>query len=172
MNDGSTYPVIIRKIFGENFATGFYDKVVLQGNPDYEYNYIEIRGYKWNLTQLFAHEATHCLQYDKLGLWKSNPMAEYPAWKWEGYPEYIARQNPDQKDLAKNIGRLIKTEQTDNNGWIYFADSTGTVIPYYRDWLLMQYDIDIKKMTYMQILKDTTQEETVRQQMMDWYKIQ
>ena len=170
LNDGSIYPVIIRKILGDNFATGFYDKVTLQGNPDYNGNYIEIRGYKWNLTQVLAHEATHCFQFDKLGLWKSNPVARIPTWKWEGYPEYVARQNPDQKDLSKNIERLIKTEQTDNNGWILFADSTGAVIPYYKYWLLVQYSMDIKKMTYAQILADTTKEETVRLQMMDWYK--
>ncbi len=170
LNDGSIYPFIIRKIVGDNFATGFYDKVVLQGNPDYKNNYIEIRGYKWNLAQLLAHEATHCLQYDKMGLWKSNPIAQYPTWKWEGYPEYVARQNPDQKDLAKNIERLINTEQINNNGWIYFADSTGTVITYYKYWLLIKYEMDIKKMTYIQILKDTAQEETVRKEMMNWYK--
>lgn len=170
LNDGSAYPVAIRKLFGENFARGFYDKIVLQGNANYKDNYIEIRGYRWNLTQVLAHEATHCLQYDKLGFWKTGPFGKIPIWKDEGYPEYVARQNPDQKDLAKNIERLIITEKTDNNGWIQFADSTGSVISYYKYWLLIQYCMDIKKMTYMQILDDTTQEETVKQQMMNWYK--
>ena len=172
LNDGSKYPVLIKEIFGDCFAKGFYNKVVLEGNPDYKGNYTEIRGYKWNLTQLLAHEITHCLQFNKFGLLKSNPIAKYPTWKWEGYPEYVARQNEDQKNLAKNIDRLIKTEQTDNNGWIEFGDGTGVVISYYKWWLLTQYCMDIKKMTYQQILKDTTKEETIRQQMMEWYNSQ
>jgi hypothetical protein len=172
LNDGSLYPSLIQKFFGLTFAEGFYNKVVLHGNADYKDNFIEINGYKWNLTQALAHEAVHCLQFDKLGLWKSNPMAKIPTWKWEGYPEYVARQNPYQKDIVKNIGRLIKTEQTDNNGWIQFADSTGAVLSYYKYWLLVQYCMDIRKMTYMQILNDTAKEETVELRMMDWYKIQ
>lgn len=108
-------------------------------------------------------------QFNKRGFWKSNPVANIPSWKWEGYPEYVARQNPDQKDLVKNIDRLILTEHKDNNGWIQFADSTGVVIPYYKNWLLVQYCMNIKKMTYDQIIEDSEQEETVRQQMMTWY---
>jgi len=172
LNDGSKYPALLEKLFGECYGMGFYHNVVLEGTAHYKNNYVEIRGYRWNLTQLLAHEATHCLQYDKLGLLKSNPLAKIPHWKWEGYPEYVARQNPDQKDLRENITRLIKTEQTDNNGWILFTDSTGEVIPYYKDWLLTQYCIDIRKMTYMQILGDKSKEEVMWQQMMKWYNKQ
>lgn len=169
LNDGSKYPLLIKKLLGDCYARGFYDKVILEGDAHYRDNYIEIRNYKWNMTQLLAHELTHCYQFNKLGLWKSNPLALIPDWKWEGYPEYVARQNHHQKNLAKNIERLIQTEKTDNNGWIQFADSTGAVISYYKYWLLVQYCMDVKNMTYSQILKDTAREETVQAQMMDWY---
>ncbi len=33
----------------------------------------------------------------------------------------------------------------------------------------MQYCLDIKKMTYMQILADTTGEKAVRQEMLSWF---
>ena len=81
LNDGSKYPKLIRMLRGQAFAWGFYDKVVLQGNANFKENYVELNGYKWNLTQLLTHEVTHCLQFDKLGFWASKPIANIPNWK-------------------------------------------------------------------------------------------
>ncbi|HEY5406218.1 MAG TPA: hypothetical protein VIJ92_03985 [Ginsengibacter sp.] len=170
LNDGSKYPVLMQKILGQSFAAGFYNKVVLHGMPNYKDNYVELNGYKWNLTQLLAHEVTHCLQFDNLGFWKSSPLGKIPTWKKEGYPEYIARQNSDQTDLLKNIERLIEKQKTDKDNWgISFADSTFVGKDYYGWWLLMQYCMDIKKMTYKQVLKDTTTETEIKKEMMNWY---
>lgn len=170
LNDGSMYPAVIQRLFGRGFGWGFYNKVVLGGTVHYKENYDEINGYKWNLTQLLAHEMMHCFQFDKRGFRRSHPVAKIQHWKWEGYPEYIARQHADQKDLVQNIHRLIAAEHTDNNGWMQFLDSTGCVISYCNMWLLVQYSMDIKKMSYDQVIDDTTREETVRQQMMNWYE--
>lgn len=169
LNDGSLYPALVQSIQGKAFAYGFYDKVVLKGNTNYRENFTELNGYRWNLTQLLAHEMTHCYQFKKLGFWRSRPVANIPEWKWEGYPEYIARQNADQKSLSKNIDRLILVEKTDNNGWIQFDDSTGTVIQYYKSWLLIKYCIEIKKMSYLQIINDTSSEENITAQMLSWH---
>jgi len=166
-NDGSKYPKLIQALRGQAFAWGFYDKVVMQGTANYQDNYVELNGYKWNLTQLLAHEMTHCLQFDKLGFWKSKPVANIPNWKWEGYAEYVSRQNTEQKDLSKNIERLIAT---DKSTWeIKFGDSTIAPREYYDYWTLVQYCMDIKKMTYKQILADTTSEQAVRQEMISWF---
>ncbi|MBK6997045.1 MAG: hypothetical protein IPH31_19800 [Lewinellaceae bacterium] len=167
LNDGSEYPQIIKTIRGPAFAWGFYDKVVLQGVANYKDNYVELNGYKWNLTQLLAHEMTHCLQFYKLGFWKSKPVANIPNWKWEGYAEYVSRQNNDQKDLARNIARLIASDK--NNWEVKFEDSTIVSREYFDYWTLVQYCMDIKKMNYKQILADTTSEQTVRQEMMAWF---
>lgn len=167
LNDGSKYPKLIRTLRGQAFAWGFYDKVVMQGAANYQDNYVELNGYKWNLTQLLAHELTHCLQFDKFGFWKSKPVANIPNWKWEGYAEYVSRQNSDQKDLSENINRLIATDKS--NWEIKFADSTIAPREYYDYWTLVQYCMDIKKMNYKQILADTTNEQTVRQEMMSWF---
>ncbi len=172
LNDGSFYPTLMRWLRGAAFAWGFDDKIVLQGTADFHENYVELKGYKWNLTQLLAHEATHCLQYNKFGLWKTNPVANLPIWKVEGFPEYVARQSADQKNLAFNIARLVEIEQIDNNGWINFADHTGTVINYYKSWLLVQYCVDIKKMSYQQILSKDVEEDAIREEMMNWYRNQ
>ncbi|MEJ7830179.1 MAG: hypothetical protein WKF91_18360, partial [Segetibacter sp.] len=93
LNDGSKYPEIVATLGGRAFARGFYDKVVLFGKADFQNNFVELNRYKWNLTQLLAHEMTHCFQFDKRGFCKSKPIANIANWKWEGYPEYVARQN-------------------------------------------------------------------------------
>ncbi len=172
LNDGSLYPLLIKKIRGTAFAWGFYNKVVLQGVANYQGNYVSLNGYKWNLTQLLAHEMTHCFQYAKRGFWKSNPIAKIPAWKWEGYPEYVARKDSSQNNLSNNIHRLLKVDAINNNGWILFPDGTGTTIEYYKYWLLVQFSMDIKKMSYDRILNDRTQEKMIWVELMNWYHTQ
>jgi hypothetical protein len=170
LNDGSLYPLLMEKLRGQAFALGFYDKVVLMSNANYKDNFVELNGNKWNFTQLIAHEETHCLQFHKFGFWNSNPIAGYPNWKWEAYPEYVSRRNADQLDLTKNIVRKITQENLDKDGWaISFSDSTIAPRNYYNAWLLIQYCLDIKKMTYENLLTDTTSEQTLTTQMMKWY---
>jgi len=167
LNDGAKYPKLIKLLRGQAFAWGFYNKVVLQGITNFTDNYVELNGYKWNLTQLLAHEMTHCIQFDKLGFWKSKPIANIPNWKWEGYAEYVSRQNNDQNKLSKSIARFIAT---DKNSWaINFADGTISPREYFDYWTLVQYCMDIKKMSYQQLLADTTNEQTIRQEMMRWF---
>ena len=167
LNDGSLYPGLVQAVQGRAFGYGFYHMVVLKGAMNAAENYVELNGYKWNLCELIAHEATHCLQFNKLGFWRSDPVARYPTWKWEGYPEYVARRA--KADLVKNIRYFIATQQTDNNNWISFDDSTGTVMPYYKSWILMQYCKDVRHMKYTEILDDTSSEATVTRSMMAWY---
>jgi hypothetical protein len=168
LNDGSKYPNIITAIRGQAFAWGFYDKVVLQGTMNYKDNYVELNGYKWNLTQLIAHEMIHCLQFAKLGFWKSKPIAKIDNWKWEGYAEYIARQNTIQKDVYKNLTVL---KQQNSNSWEIILDD-GSITPreYFKYLTMVQYCIDIKGMTYKQLLNDSSNKLTINQQMMNWYE--
>lgn len=111
---------------------------------------------------------THCLQFNYLGLWKSNPVAEIPDWKWEGYAEYLSRQHADQKDLKLNISRLQRHPE---NTWeITLDDNTIAPRNYYEYWILVQYCLDVKKFTYRQLLNDTTSEQLVSQEMLNWYE--
>ena len=48
LNEGSTYPTIIKTLRGRAFAWSFYDKVVLQRTMNCKVNFIELNGYKWN----------------------------------------------------------------------------------------------------------------------------
>ncbi len=168
LDDGSCYPVLMGKIRGAAFGWGFAHQVVLGCAVKSGDNYGEINGYKWNLTELLAHEAIHCLQFHHYGFAHSGFFGnKQEVWKWEGYPEYIARKH--KADLCNNITRLLVAQKSESDKWIYFDDSTGTVIPYYHAWLLVQFCMDVRKMSFDQLLDDTTNERTVNDQMMAWY---
>lgn len=168
LNDGSVYPGLISKFRGSAFAWGFYNKIVLQGNADYDNNYVALNGYKWNLTQLLVHEAVHCLQYNHLGFFKSNPIAGIAEWKWEGYAEYIARGYAARQSLTTNIKNYI--ESNDMDWCIYFDDNTITPKDYFKYWLLVTYCIDIKKMSYKELLTDTKSEGDINTEMLKFFK--
>ena len=170
LNDGSLYPLLIKIFFNDPFIATFYNKIIFWGTINFKDNYGLDNGHKWNMTQAIAHAQTHCLQFNMLGIWKSNPFARLPDWKWEGYAEYISRKSFKNSNLAINIDHLIQVEKMDNANWIEFSDGTGSSITFYKRWLLVQFCSDIKKMNFEQLLQDTQEEEVVRQEMMSWYK--
>lgn len=102
LNEGSFYPGIISYIFGDAFAWGFYDRVVINGEirPG---NKVLYRDYMWNLKELLTHEMVHCLQFDYYGVMNSRPVAQVPEWQWEGYAEYIARKAGDTTNLKEAV---------------------------------------------------------------------
>ncbi|GHE28836.1 hypothetical protein [Sphingobacterium griseoflavum] len=170
LHDGSKYPGLIKVLLGPAFAWAVYDKVILQGEMNCGENSVELHGYTWNLTQLLAHEMMHCLQYKELGLWKSNPVAQIPAWKWEGYVEFIARQGPLQRDLLKNLDRL---ENADEDSWgIKFEDGTIAPRELYEYWIMVHYCLAIKEMTYMEVLADAQDELRIKKEIRNWYSRQ
>jgi hypothetical protein len=170
LRDDSKYPKLIVKVMGRDFLSSFYNKIIFTGDEvNYDKNYIQLEGRRWNLTQMIAHAEVHCLEFNKYGLWRSNPIGNHPSWKWEGYPEYIARQNSGDKNLRNDIRTLLHIERTNNDGWIMFPDSTETLISFYKYRLLIQFCLEVKKMSFVQILKDTAQEESVRHQMLAWF---
>lgn len=167
LNDGSRYPDIIRTVQGKAFGWGFYNKVVLQGTMNCSENFVGLNGYKWNLTQLLAHEMKHCLQFDILGFMGSKPFADIPNWKCEGYAEYISRAGAEEQVLKKNLERL---GQNKNNSWcIRFADSTIAPVDYYQAWNLVQFCMDVKGMTFTQLLADSANVQVLKRQMVNWY---
>lgn len=154
---------------GPAFARGFYNKIVLHGKADVDLNTDELNGRKWNLAKLLTHEAIHCLEYNKYGLWKSKPIANIPNWKWEGYPEYIARGEFGSTMLIKRIGQLIEIEKRENDGWFGFEDGTGCSIVYAKYWVLVTYTMEIRKWSFDDLLKDNTSEEKLWGEMVSWY---
>ncbi|TDS12928.1 hypothetical protein [Sphingobacterium paludis] len=167
LNDGSSYPKLVKMILGPAFAWAIDNKVVLQGEMNCAENYVELNGYKWNLIELLVHEMTHCLQYDNLGLWKSNPVANLPKWMWEGYAEYIARQGPLHDDLRKSLGSL---ENDDSDSWeITFEDHTIAPRELYHYQLMVRYCLEVKQFTYAQLLSNPSDDLVIEKEMRNWF---
>jgi len=125
-----------------------------------------------NLTYLIAHEMTHCLQANRYGLLKFNPFKHPAFWKLEGYPEYISKQKQlSGKDysLASDIERYLNLASQAKDDWI-LSEEGGCESPgyYYKGKLMMEYLLDIRHLSYDQVLKDTTSENTIFHEMIKW----
>ncbi len=125
-----------------------------------------------NLTELIAHEMTHLLQANKYGILKFNPLKHPVLWKLEGYPEYISKQtelSDKSYSLISDVDRYIDLKSKATDIWVSSGKGECEVPYYYYEGkLLMGYLIDIKHLSYSQILKDTTSENTVYQEMIKW----
>lgn len=173
LNDGSRYPRLVQAVWGPAFAWAFYNKVVLNGEAKPVANQLAFRDYSWNLTSLLAHEMTHCYQFHHLGLWHSNPLARYPTWKWEGYAEYVARHPGSPAALRQHVAYLHQAEQRAPGQWgLQLPDSTSTSREYFNYLMLTEYCLNVKHLTFAQVLRDTATEHTTYQQLLRWYQPQ
>lgn len=125
-----------------------------------------------NLTCLLAHEMTHCLQVNKYGIIKFNPFNHPVLWKLEGYPEYVARKTELSSrgySLTSEIERYVNLESKATDIWI-LAEEGGCEVPnyYYKGRLMIEYLMDIKYLSYDQILKDTVSESAIFKEMIKW----
>src|SRR6185436_5923671 len=125
-----------------------------------------------NLTDLLAHEMVHCLQANRYGLMKFNPFRHPEFWKLEGYPEYISRKpqlSSNDYSLTKEIERYVSLEKKAADVWILDEES-GCESPnyYYKGRLMMEYLMDIKNLSYDQVLKDSVSEITIFKEMIKW----
>ena len=125
-----------------------------------------------NLTYLLAHEMIHCLQANKYGLIEFNPFRHPEFWKLEGYPEYISRR-PQLSDkdysLTSEIERYVNLENKATDMWI-LTEEGGCEAPdyYYKGRLMIEYLMDVKHLSYDQILKDSASESTIFKEMITW----
>ena len=124
-----------------------------------------------DLSYLIAHEMIHCLQAKKYGIMKFNPFKHPELWKLDGYPEYISRHTElSGKDysLTNEIERYVNLEKKATDMWI--LEQSGCEAPnyYYKGRLMMEYLMDIKNLSYDQILKDSVSEATIFEEMIEW----
>ena len=125
-----------------------------------------------NLTYLIAHEMIHCLQVKKYGIIKFNPFSHPELWKLDGYPEYISRKTElsgTGYSLTNEIERYINLENKATDRWISVEEG-GCEYPnyYYKGRLMIEYLMDIKHMSYDQILKDSVSESAIFKEMIKW----
>ncbi len=124
-----------------------------------------------NLSYLIAHEMIHCLQAKKYGIMKFNPFKHPELWKLDGYPEYISRHTElSGKDysLTSEIERYVNLEKKATDMWILEQSGCETPNYYYKGRLMMEYLMDIKNLSYDQILKDSVSEATLFEEMLKW----
>ena len=126
-----------------------------------------------SIAYVIAHEMVHCLQAYKYGIWKFNPIKHPAMWKLEGYPEYIARQKcaDTNYSLKKEIERLIELKRKQTGIWISVEEG-GCEAPefYYKGRLMAEYLINVRELTYDQILKDKHSEDEIYAKMIAWAK--
>ncbi len=120
---------------------------------------------------LIAHEMTHCLQAHKYGILKFGPFKHPEMWKLEGYPEYVARQkfSSSANNLKKEIERFIELKSKQTDIWI-LVEEGGCEAPgyYYKGLLMTEYLLNVRHLTYDQLLKDTRSEQVIYSEMIDW----
>src|SRR6185436_17799254 len=124
-----------------------------------------------NFAYAIAHEMIHCFQVHKYGIRKFNPFNHPEMWKLEGYPEYIAMQKyaDSSYSLKKEIKTFIELKRMQTDIWIAL-EKGGCEVPeyYFKGRLMTEYLINIKYLTYDQILKDKRSEEEIYSEMIAW----
>jgi hypothetical protein len=163
------------KVFGYGpIATAIDNNLVFKVAVDINKNLVYSTFHKpceRHFDYVIAHEMTHCLQTHKYGMLKFNPFNHPEMWKLEGYPEYVARQkfsNP-ANSLKKVIERLMELKNKQTDIWI-LEEEGGCEAPeyYYKGMLMTEYLINVRRLTYDQILKDTCSEEEIYSEMTEW----
>lgn len=172
--DGTLYNDIDTKLFGPAMARCLDDNILLKVQADFTKNVLIGSNSKRNLKKTIAHEAMHFYQMKKYGTMKFNPLNHPPTWKLDGYPEYIANQKDlksSDYDLKNSIKKLIEFEKT-GEYWIEIEPGQLDPLVYYKGRVMIEYLIDVKRLTYSEILNKDVTEDKVINEMTTWYNKQ
>jgi hypothetical protein len=163
------------KVFGQGpTARAIDNNLVIKVKIDINKNLVYTTFHKpcqQSFAYVIAHEMVHCLQAHKYGIWKFNPFRHPEMWKLEGYPEYVARQKSSDPDfsLKKEIEKFIELKRKQPDLWVA-EEEGGCEAPefYYKGRLMTEYLINVRLMTYDQILKDKRSEKEIYVEMIGW----
>ncbi|MEM0991684.1 MAG: hypothetical protein AAGI49_01545 [Bacteroidota bacterium] len=164
------------KVLGDwSVARAIDNNIIIKKKIDVAAGTVENGVNYFSLAYVIAHEMVHCLQANKYGKLKFNPFKHPPLWKLEGYPEYIARADLLKREtyhLSLGIkGFLDRTKgEFEVRDIIQLSTNESTPYLYYKGRLMTEYLMDIKGMTYDEILKDNRSEAEVFGAMMTWFK--
>lgn len=111
-----------------------------------------------------AHEVAHHLVFEELGFKKTRMM---PAWKSEGYADFMANRASTASDSDYDFGDRIKL-LLDDDSWRH---PTGSVDRRHFRWhLLVEYLYAVKGFGFPDLLDETVTEPNTRNEMMAWYR--
>ena len=158
---------ILKKAFGDAFAWGYHNNVILNGATDASFQWIQMNGYNRHLARTIAHELIHCYEAKKLGWLHSRPLAKIAMWKWEGYAEYVSYRSSikNEKQILLAAIKKYETEKDKESfQWAMVDIDEGVSIAgqdYFRFWIMVKYLIDIKQLRFEQLIKLPTTETDV-----------
>ena len=167
LSDGSLYPELVTQVKGNGFGHGFYNIALISSQVHMQTNQATLNGYSWNLKKLLIHEILHTYQFNRYGF----KTLGFDQWKVEGYPEYISRQST--VPLETGIEQLIDYEghlPISDWVWVMEDDGSGRSLDYLKSHLLVRFMLEERRLTYHELLSDTTSKESTLDQMMEWYE--
>lgn len=115
-------------------------------------------------THILAHELTHVLFTDQLGMFKSPDLA---SWKREGYAEYAASKYLKHQDTTYSFSANVNK---------YFAGEYKDVKPsrrhYIKNELIVEYLLDVKNVLISRFFTRSFALDTLLSELQDWAKKQ
>ncbi len=100
-----------------------------------------------SVEEIICHEIIHSFVYNKLG---SIEASSLPGWKQEGYGEYGANILPKRNDTTYRFKDRVDLYK-DSSFW----NGNKFAFEYYEAEILVEFLIDVKKMTFEQLMIDT-----------------
>lgn len=165
LNDGSSYPALVRRLLGEDVFTAFSNKVVFLGKDVQAYDRFYLWDRELKYSQFLTHGLVHNLQFKHHGLWDANPLGGYPMWRWEGYAEYVTLGK--QYDL-KCLVEDYEERKVAPYEWFALSNGEGTISLHVRHLILTKYAFEVKKQGYDQFLNDPQSESEAYEEVLNW----
>ncbi|MEL7124247.1 MAG: hypothetical protein AAFO07_32730 [Bacteroidota bacterium] len=152
---GTLYESLIRLFGVKNIASSKFNKHIYLGKPNFKENILRKsdHDYEWvNLVQIISHEGVHSQMYkdySTLGFMKT------PSWINEGYSEYISYL-PIRKQPNYNLTEVFYRYEKASELWVKTEYQSMTPKQYLRDRILIEYLLDVKQMSILNIINDET----------------
>jgi hypothetical protein len=133
----------------------------IQKKYDNKYRYNILEG---SISHIIAHEIAHELITMKVGLWKGRTSQ---PWKKEGYCEYAASHSKRSLDSEYS---LLKAASQYFDG--YYDDVTDGRRFYIRAALLVEYLLDVKKVSFDDLMESELDQDLILKEIKNWVKEQ
>ena len=167
----SFYNALDTRVFGRALARSVDNNVILKVEVDFKNNLLVGPSNTRNLIKTIAHEIIHCLQLEKYGILKFNPLSPPEVWIREGYPEYMVNsleQGRTVDRLKSQVTRLLDYQKS-GALWVEITPGQFDPLSYFKGQVLIGFLMDINEMTYDEIINGNLNEADTYDQMMKWY---
>jgi hypothetical protein len=100
-----------------------------------------------NMEEVICHEIIHSFVYNKFGSIRASSL---PSWKQEGYAEYGANILPKRNDTSYRFKNRVELYKNSS-----FWEGNKYVFEYYESQILVEFLMDIKKITFGQLMANS-----------------